>query len=95
MEQFQVAHIKVQSVDLIIVFVNPALGYRSAFEQQQVVAALQACASSAGLAGNVVPVWRDGAGRLNFIAPPNQHPFFKSVTFEYLAANINKTLTCG
>lgn len=95
MEQFQVAHIKVQGVDLVIVFVDSALGHRTTFEQQQIVAALQACASGAGLAGNVVAVWRDALGRLNFIAPPNQHAFFKSVTFDYLYANINKTLRCG
>jgi hypothetical protein len=94
-EQFQVAHIKVQNVDLIIVFVSPDVGRRSASEQQQVVYALQACATAAHLAGNVVPVWRDTLGRLAFIAPPNQHAFFKSVTFEYLYGNINKKLSCG
>ena len=95
MEQFQVAHINVQGVNLVVVFVNPGVGQRPASEQQQVVNALQACASGAGLAGNVVPVWRDNLGRLNFIAPPTQHGFFKSVTFEYLYNSINKTLSCG
>jgi hypothetical protein len=90
-EHFQVAHIKVQGVDLKILFVNAELGHWSPIEQQ-VVNALQACASAGCLPGNVVPVWCDSAGRRNFIAPPNQHAFFKSVTFEYLAANINKTL---
>lgn len=95
MEEFQVAHINVQSVNLIIVFVNPEIGQQPRSEQQQVVNALQACAGAAGLAGNVVPVWRDTAGRLNFIAPPNQHAFFRSATFEYLYQQINKTLRCG
>ena len=95
MEQFQVAHIKVQGVDLIIVFVSPDVGRRSALEQQQVVNALQVCANAAGLAGNAVPVWRDNSGRLGFIAPLNQHAFFRSVTFEYLYGNVNKNLSCG
>jgi hypothetical protein len=95
METFQIAHIRVQGVSLIVVFVGPSLGHKPAFEQQQVVAALQQCARSAGLAGNVVPVWQDTSGRLNFIAPPNQHPYFRSVTFEYLRANINNALHCG
>jgi hypothetical protein len=94
-EQFQVAHINVQNVNLIVVFVDPGVGQRPPLEQQHVVNALQTCASAAGLAGNVVPVWRDNFGRLNFIAPPAQHAFFKSVTFEYLYSNINKTLRCG
>lgn len=93
-EQFQVAHIRVQNVDLVIVFVNPELGGRPIADQQRIVAALQACASTAGLAGNVVPVWGDSVGRLHFIAPPNQHPFFGSVTYAYLYSQINRTLTC-
>jgi hypothetical protein len=94
MEEFQVAHINVQNVNVIVVFVKPELGQRPNSEQQQVISALQSCARAAGLAGNVVPVWCDSAGHLNFIAPPNQHPFFKSVTFEVLYNQINKTLTC-
>jgi hypothetical protein len=86
---------KVQGVDLIIVFVNPNLGDRPASEQQYVVNSLQLCARAAGLAGNVIPVWQDNFGRLNFIAPPNQHPFFKSVTFQYLYGHVNRTLSCG
>jgi hypothetical protein len=95
MEQFQVAHINVQNVNLVIVFVKPELGQRPRIEQQQVLEALQVCARAAGLAGNVVPVWQDITGRLNFIAPPNQHAFFKSVTFEHLNGQINKLLRCG
>jgi hypothetical protein len=94
-EEFQVAHINVQNVNLIIVFVNPGFGQRPRIEQQQAINALQICAGAAGLAGSVVPVWGDNAGRLNFIAPPNQHAFFKSVTVEYLYHQINKTLSCG
>lgn len=95
MEQFQVAHLNVQGVNLIVVFVNPNVGQRPAFSQQQLVNALQACAKSAGLAGNVVPVWTDSGGRLNFLAPPNQHAYFKSVTYQYLYGQVNKTLSCG
>jgi hypothetical protein len=94
-EQFQVAHINVQGVNVVVVFVNPGLGLRPRIEQQQVLDALQSCASAAGLAGNVVLVWRDNAGLMNFIAPPNQHAFFRSVTFESLYGQINKTLRCG
>jgi hypothetical protein len=94
-EQFQVAHLKVQNVDVVVVFVNSSVGQRSFQDQQQLVATLQVCASAAGLAGNVVLVWMDPLGRLNFVAPPNQHPFFKSVTYQYLYAHINKTLTCA
>ena len=95
MEQFQVAHLNIQNVNLIVVFVNADLGLRMPIEQQKVLHALQSCASAAGLAGNVVPVWQDSFGRLIFIAPPTQHAFFKSVTFEYLQSSINKTLSCG
>jgi hypothetical protein len=81
-------------VNLVVVFVNPDLDRRPFSEQQAVIAALRVCAGDAGLAGNVVPVWQDSFRRLHFIAPPEQHPYFRSVTYDYLYSQINRTLTC-
>lgn len=93
-ETFKVAHLRVQTVDIVIVFVNARVGNMTPSEQQGVANALQVCATSAGLAGNIVMVWRDPTGRMAFWAPNNQQAYFREVTFEYLAENINKTLTC-
>jgi len=95
METFEVAHLNVQNVNLIIVFLNTAFDSKAPREQQAIHSALQAAATSAGLAGNVVPVWRDPFGRTKFIAPQNQHAFFGGVSYEQLALQINRTLTVG
>ena len=69
--------------------------HRTDQEKQQIHAELQLCAQRTNLAGNVVPVWQDSFGRMRFIAPKNQHPFFTSVSYAQLYAQANKTLNCG
>lgn len=93
METFQVAHLNEQNVNLVVIFLNTTFDTKPPEEQHRIHLALQAGATQAGLAGNVVPVWRDAFGRTKFIAPRQQHPFFRSVSYEQLAANINRTLT--
>ena len=95
METFQVAHLNVQNVNLVIVFLNATFNSKLPQEQHAIHVALQTTATSAGLVGNVVPVWLDQFGRMKFLAPHQQHPFFKSVRYDYLAAQINRTLACN
>ena len=95
MERFDVAHLREQGQDMIIVVVADSFGLKSTTEQNQICAALQACATSAELAGTVVPVWNAGGGRMGFLAPELWHGFFRSIDLSFVAANINKELTCG
>lgn len=95
METFEVAHLNVQNVNVIVIFLNTTFDSKPAAEQHGIHVILQAAARNAGLAGNVVPVWRDPFGRTKFIAPENQHPFFKTVSYEQLALQINRELTVG
>ena len=81
MAEFDVAHLRVQGVDVVIVFLSQAFDHESEREQDAAAAALQACSEQAGLAGNVVLAWRDALGRFKFRAPPNQHPFFRTADF--------------
>lgn len=92
MTDFEVAHINEQGVNIVVVFVDSSMAHKSSEEQNQIAAALQLCAQSAGLAGNIAMVWRGG-----FWAPRNQHSFFGSAGGSYrsLAMRINKKLTCG
>lgn len=94
METFDVAHLHEQGVDLIIVWVAPFFGSMVAAEQERQIAALTLCAHKAGLAGTVVPVWPVG-DTFAFRAPKGWHPFFFSLDLATLAANVNKTLSCG
>jgi len=88
---FKIAHINEQGVNVVVVFVNPAVAYQSTEEQNRIAAQLQFCAQSANLAGNIAMVWPGG-----FWAPLNQHAFFRSPGGSYaqLQLRINKSLTC-
>jgi hypothetical protein len=95
MADFDVAHLREQGQDMIIVPLKDEFQYKSDVDQHRVIAALQVCARAAGLAGTVVPVWDAGGGRMAFIAPRPWHPFFKSLRLQTVAQNINKRLTCS
>lgn len=94
MPDFDVAHINQQGVDLIIIPLEDEFGRKPPSEQRTIIDQLQMCASAAGLKGVVVPVWNSGNGRMGFIAVQNYHPFFQSINLSYVAANINRRLTC-
>jgi len=94
MATYDVAHIKEQGIDLVIVVVDSSFGLKTPGEQQRITIALQECATAAGLAGIVVPVWDAGAGQMGFFAPTNWSPFFSSIDLAFVAANINRELTC-
>jgi hypothetical protein len=94
MSKYKIAHLREQGQDMIIVPLESSFGNMSDSDQQEILSSLQKCASSAGLAGTVVPVWRSGSGH-RFIAPRPWHSFFQSMSWNVIVANINKELTCG
>jgi len=95
MATFDVAHLKIQNVNVVIVFLGPAFEHQTQQQQGEFQAALQLCAANAGLAGNVVLVWQDSLQRIKFLAPPQQHAFFKTADYADLYSQVNKKLTCG
>jgi hypothetical protein len=95
MEKYDVAYFKEQGVVLVVIFLDSSFEYKTNEEQAQIVIALQVCATSAGLAGTVIPVWEVG-NSFKFIAPKNWHAFFRTPNiYQVLLANINKELTCN
>ena len=70
MPDFDIAHLREQGVDLIIIPLDRSFEYKTSREQIAIRMSLQICAHSAGLAGTIVPVWDGGFGRLHFLAPP-------------------------
>ena len=94
MANFDVAHLRIQSVDVVIVFLNQAFDHKSQQEQNEVSNAFQICSQQAGLAGNVVLVWTDSLGQFKFLAPSNQHAFFRTADYRQLYGQVNKRLTC-
>jgi hypothetical protein len=95
METFEVAHLNIQAVNVVIIFLDRHFDSMLPDQQHGAHRRLELAARAAGLTGNVVPVWLDAFGRMKFIAPQNQHPFFTSVSYEQLHGNVNRTLSCN
>ena len=93
MPKVQVAHVKQQGVDLIIVPLDDDFGRKSDIDRRRAIAELQARSASAGLRGAVVPVWDNGDGCMAFIAPRPWHPFFKSIDLGRVWASVNRELS--
>jgi hypothetical protein len=92
MTTFKIAHINEHGVNVVVVFVDPAVAHKTTEERDIIAASLQLCAQSANLAGNVAMVWPGG-----FWALRNQHAFFRSPGGSYaqLQLRINKNLSCA
>jgi hypothetical protein len=93
MPTFQLAHIREQGVDLIIIPLDHDFEWKTDQEKNAIIAELQTRATGAGLAGRVVPIWDSGGGRMSFIAPRNWHPFFQSISIGQIYGSLNRTLS--
>jgi hypothetical protein len=92
MPRFNVAHLREQGQDMIIVPLDSSFGRKSSSDQRAITTDIQMHARGAGLKGTVVPVWDSGGGRMAFIAPQPWHPFFSSLNLHGVDANINREL---
>jgi hypothetical protein len=90
--KLRVAHIREQNVDLIIVPLDKGFGGQSRAQQEAGIEAIRMSATLANLAGDVIPVWDAGDGRMSFIAPKPYHPYFQSISLEFVFANLNRDL---
>jgi hypothetical protein len=90
MPRYDIAHIREQGQDIIIVPLESSFGNSPSSSQQETIATLQLHTRAAGLAGQVVPVWDNGGGRMSFIAPHPWHPFFSGLNLSIVATMINK-----
>jgi hypothetical protein len=95
MKTFQVAHLDILDVQLVIVFLPSAFDSKTEPERLDFYSTLEHYAAQNNLAGNVVILWQDHSHRTRFIAPPQQHPFFQIMKYEQLLAQVNGTLTCA
>jgi len=92
-QTYQIAHIREQGQDMIIVPVSNSVGAKSNVAQHELKSSLQYYARDAGLAGEVCLVWESGR-QFYFLAPREWHGFFRSINMQFVARNINKKLTC-
>jgi hypothetical protein len=92
-ETYQIAHIKEQNQDIIIVPMDPSIDYKTQQQKDTIQQTIQICATNAGLAGIVCLVW-ENKNRFNFMAPPQWHSYFRGLTMLSVTSKLNKTLTC-
>lgn len=92
MPSLVVAHIHEQGQDMIIALVNSSFGSLSETEQRNAISEIQLAATSARLAGLVVPIW-ESMGQTHFVAPPQWHPFFRSISYDFAVAIAKKVLS--
>lgn len=93
MPTFQVAHLRRDGQDVIIVPVDRFFGVRSSAEQARIQEAFQRSAAAADMPGVVVLVWEDASGRMAFRASPPWHAFFESIDMVYVATALNHSLS--
>lgn len=93
MSRIEIAHLREQGQDMIIVPLDRSFGTKGRQEQSQVVTELQTRSESAGLSGKVVPVWDSGGGRMAFIAPQVWHSFFQNISLQSVMAKLNRELS--
>lgn len=95
MATYNVARIREQGVDLIIIEVASTFGFLSNADQARAAASFQTCATAAGLAGTAVLVWDAGSGRMGFWGPRPFHPYLQSLSLLDVGLMLNGTLTCA
>ena len=93
MTAFDVAHIRQQGQDMIIVPMRSDFGQKAPGEQANIESALEFAAHRASLAGHVVTVWDAGGGRMAFRGPSQWRAFLSSISLRWVGANINKHIT--
>lgn len=92
MPRYQVAHIKEQGVDLIIIPLGAAFGSLGGSAQNAQQQELQIRATASGLAGTVVPVWEMAGNHMGFLAPTRYQQFFSSINMPYVLANLDREI---
>lgn len=95
MADFEVAHVREQGQDMIIIVVNSDIRHKTNQEQNEILSWLQDCAHAAGLAGNAALVWDAGRGQMGYLGPHQWRGFFQSINLAWVARNINKKLSCS
>ena len=83
------AYLNIRGATVLAVFLDATFENLSLADRTKTYATLQAAAAEQGFHGDVVALWEDPAGRIRFIAPPQQHPFFQVVNYGQLRAQVN------
>ena len=92
MKELEIAQVKIEGVDLIIVKLDRAHARQSFDLKKKARLDLQQKAKAAGLTGTVVTVWDAGGGNMGFLSPPEYSAIFGRINLAYVTENINTKL---
>lgn len=87
----KVAHINRRGNDMIIVPLDESFGDFDPAQRDAILKDMRDAARRQGLGGTVVPVWPSDE-RLRFLAPKPWHPFFGSMSWDWLVGNLNREI---
>jgi hypothetical protein len=93
MPSYKVAHIREQGQDMIIFPLETTFGQKSNSEQNRELGVLGTRANRAGLRGTAVAVWDNGGGRMGFLGPSQWHPYLRSISLQFVMANLNQEIS--
>ena len=93
MTTLDVAHIREQGQDMIIVPLDRSFDHKTESQQQAAIYEIQSAANNAGLRGTVVAVWPASSGGMKFRGPQPWHPYLRGLSLQQILASVNKKLT--
>ncbi|MBM4214180.1 MAG: adenylate/guanylate cyclase domain-containing protein [Gammaproteobacteria bacterium] len=92
MSSIKVAHLRIQGIDFVFVPLDARMSQIRPPDQNQLALELRKLCQSAGLLGDVVPVWQGGAGTSFMASPAHQPILAKSLRLDFVRNNINKNI---
>jgi hypothetical protein len=92
---FDVAHVRIGGRSAIIIPLDSSYGQKSGRDQEEILYSLQLCARDAGLAGEVIPVRTDYFGNMRYRSTSGWTGAMRDKSLQWVAENINLSLTCG
>lgn len=93
MTEIQVAHLRMQGTDFVFVPLSSAMARLQVVDQTSVLNELRTLSKSAGLSGEVVPVWQGSTGAA-YVADPRHHAILsKSLRLDLIKSHLNKQLS--
>lgn len=92
--KYNVAHVKHQGSNMVIVVISPRFFRGSSADQKRWFTGIEQCVRSVNLAGQTLLVTNDN-GRYFFYGPNNWHNFMRTINMSWVNSRINKSLTCN
>ena len=93
MYKTRIAIFRHREQEIIVVPLDCSFQDRPPSQRTEALDRLQKSAIKAGLNAPAAVIWKVGA-KLHFIAPPEWHPFLKTLTWNANIASLSSVLTC-